>query len=262
MFKISECKKIMKKCSKCGIIKTINHYSKDNKKKDKLFNKCKECCKQERKTYTHICNICGKEFNSFRKDTKCCSNKCMGKWRSINLIGENNPLYGKERLDIRGENNINYNRIKCKCDYCNKEFETTPSKSKLHPNHNFCSMSCSNKFNAKKGEDNPNYNPNLTDEERAVRRTYTEYGEFVKKVLERDNYTCQLSGKRGGKLEVHHLNSYNWDKEHRTDIDNGITLTKEIHRLFHKIYGKKHNTKEQFEEFKHRYHNKEFKEVI
>ena len=40
MFKISECKKIMKKCSKCGIIKTINHYSKDNKKKDKLFNKC------------------------------------------------------------------------------------------------------------------------------------------------------------------------------------------------------------------------------
>ena len=52
------------------------------------------------------------------------------------------------------------------------------------------------------------------------------------------------------------------DKEHRTDIDNGITLTKEIHRLFHKIYGKKHNTKEQFEEFKHRYHNKEFKEVI
>lgn len=57
MFKISECKKIMKKCSKCGIIKTINHYSKDNKKKDKLFNKCKECCKQERKTYTHICNI-------------------------------------------------------------------------------------------------------------------------------------------------------------------------------------------------------------
>ena len=114
----------------------------------------------------------------------------------------------------------------------------------------------------KKGEDNPNYNPNLTDEERAVKRTYTEYGEFVKKVLERDNYTCQLSGKRGGKLEVHHLNSYNWDKEHRTDIDNGITLTKEIHRLFHKIYGKKHNTKEQFEEFKHRYHNKEFKEVI
>ena len=61
---------------------------------------------------------------------------------------------------------------------------------------------------------------------------------------------------------VHHLNSYHWDKEHRTDLDNGITITEEIHKLFHKIYGRKNNTKEQFEEFKTRYQNGEFKEVI
>ena len=46
------------------------------------------------------------------------------------------------------------------------------------------------------------------------------------------------------------------------DLDNCITLSKEIHKLFHKIYGNRHNIKEQFEEFKHRYINKEFEEVI
>ena len=251
MFKISECKKIMKKCSKCGIIKTINHYSKDNKKKDKLFNKCKECCKQERKTYTHICNICGKEFNSFRKDTKCCSNKCMGKWRRINLIGENNPLYGKERLDIRGENNINYNRIKCKCDYCNKEIMKIKSeydRNKLH----FCSIECRSKYNSKifKGENNPNYNSNITDEEREKGRFGIGIPQWRNKVYEHDNYTCQCCGdNKGGKLNAHHLNSYDWDKEHRTDLNNGVTLCNKCHKEFHKKYGYGNNTKEQFEEF-------------
>ena len=75
-------------------------------------------------------------------------------------------------------------------------------------------------------------------------------------------YTCQVTGKRGGNLNCHHLNSYHWDKEHRTDINNGITISEEIHKLFHKTYGYKNNTKEQFEEFKQRYINKEFKEAI
>lgn len=32
-------------------------------------------------------------------------------------------------------------------------------------------------------------------------------------------------------------------------LDNGITLSKKAHKEFHKIYGRKNNTKEQLEEF-------------
>ena len=42
-------------------------------------------------------------------------------------------------------------------------------------------------------------------------------------------------------------------KKHTLDI--GITLNKEIHKQFHKLYGKTNNTKEQFEEFKSNYLN-------
>ena len=112
------------------------------------------------------------------------------------------------------------------------------------------------------GENNPSWNPNLTDEEREYKRLEEGLKKWKENVMIRDNYTCQVTGKRGGNLNCHHLNSYHWDKEHRTDINNGITISEEIHKLFHKTYGYKNNTKEQFEEFKHRYHNGEFKEVI
>ena len=79
--------------------------------------------------------------------------------------------------------------------------------------------------------------------------------DFVKEVLEKNEYTCFLSGQVGGNLNVHHLNGYNWDKEHRLDFNNVVVLTEEIHKLFHNIYGRGDNTREQFEEFAKNYKN-------
>lgn len=273
MFKIKECKKFMKMCSKCKHIKLIkNNFNKNKNKKDG-YNQ--ECLKYRNSRYEHKCINCGIIFRSGKKGTKFCSRKCMGKYNTTKkeVVCSNCGKSFIKQGSLIQKHNHHFCSIKCCgewqkkriikiCDYCGIEYETTPSKANLHPNHNFCSMSCSNKFNAKKGEDNPNYNPNLTDEEREIKRNYLGYREFVKSVFERDKYTCQLSGQIGRKLVVHHLNSYHWDKEHRTDLDNGITITEEIHKLFHKIYGKKNNTKEQFEKFKIRYQNGEFKEVI
>ena len=67
--------------------------------------------------------------------------------------------------------------------------------------------------------------------------------------MERDSFTCQKSGQKGGDLEVHHINNFADFPELRTSIENGITLSKQEHKNFHKKYGYKKNTKEQLIEF-------------
>ena len=68
-------------------------------------------------------------------------------------------------------------------------------------------------------------------------------------VFAKDGYICQKYGIKGGKLEAHHILNFSSHKEFRFAIDNGITLSKEAHKEFHKIYGKKNNTREQLDEF-------------
>lgn len=143
----------------------------------------------------------------------------------------------------------------CKC--CNKEYNST----KQYESKGLC-PSCNNKGEnnpqyGKRGYEHWNYNSNITDEERTLKRNYPEYNDFRKSVFERDNYTCQVTGVKGGDLVVHHLNSYCEHENLRLDINNGITLSKHIHKLFHDIYGYKNFTFKDFIEFKQRYNNNE-----
>lgn len=100
------------------------------------------------------------------------------------------------------------------------------------------------------GEKSYKWNPNLTDEERLMKRSYTEYYSWRKDVFKRDDYTCQCCGQRGGKLNAHHLVNYSHDVVGRLDLENSATMCKEHHILFHKTYGYQNNTREQYEEFK------------
>jgi len=68
-------------------------------------------------------------------------------------------------------------------------------------------------------------------------------------VFARDNWTCQKTNIRGGELVAHHIQNFSDFPELRFAIDNGITLSKQSHIEFHKIYGRKNNTKEQLDEF-------------
>ena len=68
-------------------------------------------------------------------------------------------------------------------------------------------------------------------------------------VFARDNWICQKTGIRGGKLVPHHILNFAEYPELRFTIDNGVTLSEKTHIQFHKKYGWTNNTKEQLEEF-------------
>ena len=103
-----------KKCIKCGKEKELKEFYKDKCFKDGYKSKCKECCK----IHISICTVCNKEFRSEKKNQKFCSSKCQG-------------IY-------------NQKRIKVKCDYCGKEYDTTNSLYK-GKEHHYCSEKCRNK---------------------------------------------------------------------------------------------------------------------
>ena len=118
-----------------------------------------------------------------------------------------------------------------------------------HDGKYFC-HSCSMKlYNS--GENNYLWK-NIPEEDRSENRNYPEYREFISKVLFRDNYKCVCCGRTssdGVRLNVHHLNGYNWFYAGRIDETNAVTLCVDCHCNFHCIYGKGNNSKEQFMEW-------------
>lgn len=188
-----------------------------------------------------ICDYCGDEFGVRRDKNKhstnhFCSNECHGKYMSKNNTGENSNSWKGGDIEIT-------------CDYCMKIYTTAISKYNSYTNH-FCSRGCLSLWMSDNlsGENSHNYNPNLTDEERSIGRFIPGYQEWRKAVYERDDYTCQMCGKNGGTLNAHHIESYNNNKELRTELSNGITLCEDHHKDFHHQYGN-NNTRKQLIEF-------------
>ena len=208
---------------KPALIKRAKHPTCSKECRDKMYTKEKikvKCC------------ICGKEIETLESrgnSRKCrvCSNECKRKFLS--------KIKSKEKVELQ-------------CPICNKYFEVYPYRIKSQLTI-CCSRSCATKLQEKDKRNHPNYNENLTDEERIKRRKIKENVIWRNEIFKRDNFTCYKCHQYGGKLEAHHLNGYNWDKENRFNIDNGITLCYKCHKEFHKIYGNGNNTKEQFLEY-------------
>lgn len=93
------------------------------------------------------------------------------------------------------------------------------------------------------GKNNPNWKGGM-DFIMRIRRCYL-YMKWVKRIFERDNFTCQICGKRGGNLEADHypkmfcdvINEYNIKNyedalkcKELWILDNGRTLCKECHK--------------------------------
>lgn len=145
-------------------------------------------------------------------------------------------------------------RIEVECDYCGKQYSL--AKGALFHYTTFresglvlCEHCAKSKYFV--GEKATTYNPNKTDEERIKSRYNGKYVNMMRHVMKRDNYKCVICESKSN-LNVHHLNSYADFPNERYDDSNCVTLCEDCHKKFHFIYGKKHNTKEQFEEWSHK----------
>jgi hypothetical protein len=84
-----------------------------------------------------------------------------------------------------------------------------------------------------KGKRNPNWRGGVTKENHLVRNSF-EYELWKEVVFERDDFTCQSCGKRGGDLHAHHILPFAEFPHLRFAVNNGQILCVECHRKVHK----------------------------
>lgn len=137
-------------------------------------------------------------------------------------------------------------KILIKCDICGdyKEIRYRDYIEFCCDGFCCCSQSCKSKYKSYL-----KYGDNYIQNNFNNRKNIDGYCEFIKEVLNRDNYTCQRCQKTTNDLHVHHLDGFNWCIDKRIDCTNGITLCKACHNDFHILYGYGYNTKEQFDEW-------------
>lgn len=262
----------MKKCTKCNVTKDLSEYYKKINSKDGKSTICKGCSESR---HEHKCIFCNKMFKSGRKTSKYCSEKCKNLHQCELIKESGNPRYNsterkcgycnetilvpKFRSTLRmvfcndecKKAEYKAKRIMFKCDYCGKDSEFSKHRYERCKYH-YCSEECGDKGKGKfhSKENSHMWNEELTQEEREEGRNTTEYRQFRTKAFEHYNFTCDITGKRGGDIVVHHLDGYSWFKEGRTSLENVVVLREDIHKRFHSIYGFKNTKKEHYIEFK------------
>ena len=82
---------------------------------------------------------------------------------------------------------------------------------------------------AKRGKNNNLWKGGITSINRLIRVSF-KYRLWRELVFERDDWTCQDCGKRGGKLNAHHIKPFSLFPDLRFVINNGITLCRKCHK--------------------------------
>lgn len=164
---------------------------------------------------------------------------------------------------------------------CERHHKTTLIFSYFLIGHSGC-KECANIENS--GENHYNWKGGESEVIESFRKSIKEWKHLV---LKRDGFKCVLTNSNKD-LVIHHLKSFNTIVKESSEITGipvlrkvsdyenindfytlrdevinshsiilGITLNREVHNLFHSIYGKGNNTIEQFNEFQSCYQNNE-----
>lgn len=258
---------ITKTCKACKKELPMSSFTASKRTKDKKEGKCKICRQSQRPSCLHKCTVCGVDYISKKKSSKCCSLTCAGELRTLNVTVSVSCVtcdkeFIKKLSDVKDNNYCGIDcyadavskmfsgayrsRVDVECEHCKKNIHRAESKVR---NHNFCDKICYKNGIGKTilGENHPSYNFELTQEERVRGRFYHEYRVWRTAVYTRDNFTCICCGdSTSGNLVAHHLYSYHANEELRTELNNGVTLCRGCHKEFHSMYGYKYNTTVQF----------------
>lgn len=124
-------------CSNCGKSYMRRKQSRYNNNYCSL--ECELEFKHKQNWEFRKCDICGDNFKCLKTSTqRFCSNKCQGKWQSLNLIGGNANGYNHE-WSIEDRTII--------CEWCGKEHQAKPYQIKN--GRRFCSDQCRQDWYAK-----------------------------------------------------------------------------------------------------------------
>lgn len=141
-------------------------------------------------------------------------------------------------------------RFQCSTPGCSNWHSVKYGNFKHGNNSELRCSECCFKYSYLRGSDNPNYDFSLTDEHRQrTQRRPSSIRTWYRRVLENHQFTCVISGQKGGSLSAHHLYNLANYPHLALDLENGVCLTRELHLEFHRLYGRKQTTAEQFSEF-------------
>ena len=155
--------------------------------------------------------------------------------------------YRKDHPEIvrEAQRNFRLRHSECRvCPQCGEVFLASPWEKQV-----CCSHACGNKyFRPHAGHPQSAFNKQRVSETHRgtggpthfnykngnTRSRGAENEWWRKAVFPRDGYVCQLCGKRGFRLEAHHILSYAQYPELREVVSNGTTLCYSCHKLTHK----------------------------
>lgn len=178
--------------------------------------------------YGYTCEMCSTAYESWMKISRFCSRDCRD--ASMRTIAPTTcatcsaPVRKKKYCSpqcywdsLKGKESQRKNRITLPCEVCDKP---TEMKAYRRADFKYCSRDCYLTVHSA---------DNVTSELDLLRGS-ARYREWRTAVFERDDYTCQECGERGGALQADHIKPFAFYPELRFDLDNGRTLCVPCHR--------------------------------